>query len=123
FISIGYDHNHKHRWEVTAERSKPWFGELDERYVRPLPHLPDHPVIRKETALLIRAIQYVDFQLARVLQAVREADLANDTFIIFTTDHGVGLPHMKMNLTDGGTGVALMVRGPGAFPKGKVIDS
>lgn len=123
FLSIGFDQNHRHRWEATFERTRELLGNPDDRYIRPLPHLPDHPVTRKEMAFFMRAVQYVDLQVGRVTQALREAGLADNTLVFFTTDHGIGLPHVKMNLTDGGTGVALIIKGPGGFAGGQVIDS
>jgi arylsulfatase A-like enzyme len=123
FLSVGYDQNHRHHWESTFERTKELLGKTDDRYVRPLPHLPDHPAIRKEMVFFMKAVQYVDLQVGRVVQALREAGLTENTLLFFTTDHGIGLPYAKMNLTDAGTGVALIISGPGGFAGGKVIDS
>jgi len=58
-----------------------------------------------------------------VLDALDETGLAANTLVICTTDHGLAFPGMKCNLTDTGTGVLLIVRGPGGFAGGQVCDS
>jgi arylsulfatase A-like enzyme len=122
FMSIGIDSNHHHRWEETNSRLKALFGKPDARYTRPLPPLPDIPEARQETAEFYSSIRYADYQLGRLMQTLRETNLEKDTIILFTTDHGIGLPHIKLNLTDAGCGVAMMLRFPDGFAKGKVID-
>ena len=43
--------------------------------------------------------------------------------VICTTDHGIPFPGMKCALTDHGTDVMLILRGPGGFFSGKVINA
>jgi arylsulfatase A-like enzyme len=43
--------------------------------------------------------------------------------VISTTDHGVSFPLMKCNLNDSGWGVSLIMRGPGGFNGGRLVDS
>ena len=43
--------------------------------------------------------------------------------MILTTDHGLAFPDAKATLFDRGTGVMLLIRGPGGFERGRVIDS
>ena len=57
-----------------------------------------------------------------VLDALEETGLADNTLVICTTDHGIAFPRMKCHLTDAGMGVMLMIRGPGGFEGGRVID-
>ena len=58
-----------------------------------------------------------------MLEALDRNNLADNTLVISTTDHGVSFPLMKCNLNDSGWGVSLIMRGPGGFRGGRVVDS
>ncbi len=122
FLSIGHGLAHHSRWDYSFCKSYELFGVLDWRYVRPLPHLPDTPATRWEAAMQYRASRYLDVHVGRIMAAVDEAGIADDTLLIFTTDHGPGLPGVKVNLNDRGTGIAMIMRGPYGFIGGKVVD-
>jgi len=55
------------------------------------------------------------------MQSLERTDLARNTLVLFTTDHGPAFPDMKATLKDSGTGVALMLRLPGYDPQ--VVDA
>jgi arylsulfatase A-like enzyme len=57
-----------------------------------------------------------------VLDALEENGLAENTLVIATTDHGIAFPKSKCTLTDRGLGVYLILRGPGGFSGGQVVD-
>ena len=65
----------------------------------------------------------MDEGVGRVLDAVDANGLAENTLVIQTTDHGLPHPGMKCSLTDHGTGVLLIARGPHGFSGGRVLDS
>lgn len=115
FLDIGF--NNTHRVYPTPEaRDNP-------NYLRPPAPLPDTPETRRDMAGFVRSAREWDEKVGRVLAAVDENGLAEDTLVICTTDHGLPWPAMKCNLTDHGTGVLLILRGPDGLSGGKVIDA
>ena len=65
----------------------------------------------------------LDQGVGAVLQALDEQDLADNTLVVFTTDHGLPFPGAKATLTDRGLGVLCILRGPGGFLGGHVTDA
>ena len=65
----------------------------------------------------------LDGAVGSVLRALADAGLAENTLVVATTDHGLAFPGMKCNLTGHGTGVMLIIRGPGGFAGGAVVDA
>ena len=70
----------------------------------------------------------MDEYMGRVLYALHQGGWDEDTLVIVTTDHGTEFPGAKMTLSDQGTQVMLMIRGPknhplaSAFSGGRVIE-
>lgn len=97
----------------------------DPRYVRPPSILPDTPQTREDFADYLVAAQRLDDDYGRILNALDDAGLADDTLVLITTDHGIAFPNMKCSLTDHGTGVLMMMRGPKGTPftGGKIVDA
>lgn len=76
------------------------------------PYLVDSPPCRKELAGLQGAVRHVDEQFGRLLSAVDRLGLAEETLVIFTTDHGIAMPRAKCNLYEPGVGIAFILRFP-----------
>ncbi len=74
-------------------------------------------------ARYMTSVREVDAKMGAVLAALSETGLDRTTLVICTTDHGPAFPRMKCTLTDSGTGVMLIMRGPGGFEGGRVVDS
>ncbi|MFW6336474.1 MAG: sulfatase [Phycisphaeraceae bacterium] len=107
-----------------VETHLPWPDADDEdaRRVKTPDPLPDTPETRRDMARYHKSVAILDAGMGRVIAALDRAGLKDDTLVIVTTDHGIPLPEMKCNLTDHGTGVMLMMRGPGGFAGGRAID-
>lgn len=124
FLSCGFSLTHRmgpgEQWHTSHQAADP-LG--DPRYVRPPAPLPDTPETRQDFADYSVAVRQLDLCIERVLTALDRAGLAENTLVFITTDHGLAYPLMKCNLTDHGTGVMLLMRGPGGFHGGKVVDA
>jgi N-sulfoglucosamine sulfohydrolase len=115
FLSVGF-------YETHREFSDP--GPTEEsRYSLPPCPLPDTPESRSDFAAFKASARILDANMGVVFEALEAAGLAEKTLVICTTDHGIAFPHMKCNLTDHGIGVMLVMRGPGGFRGGRVVDA
>ncbi len=73
----------------------------------------DSAATRADTAGFLAAVMHMDACVGEVLDALDASSVRDDTLVIFTVDHGIAFPGHKCQLTDRGTGVALMIRLPG----------
>lgn len=120
FVSCGYILTHRHGPEPYHQETGP---RGDGRYLRPPAPLPDTPRTRQDFADFREAAAAYDRAFGALMDVVRETGHADDTLVLVTTDHGIPFPFMKCNLTVHGTGVLMMLRGPGGFAGGKVLDA
>lgn len=90
---------------------------------QPFSTLPDTAEIRRDVAAYKASARLLDEGVGQIVDALAASGLAEDTLVIYTTDHGPAFPGMKCNLTDHGIGVALIMRGPGPFQGGRVVDA
>jgi arylsulfatase A-like enzyme len=115
FLSVGFFETHREYFEPTSVR--------DALYSLPPANLPDTPVTRRDMAAFKQSARSLDHGVGAVLSALDEQDLADDTVVVLTTDHGLPFPGGKATLSDRGLGVMLIVRGPGGFHGGRVSDA
>jgi arylsulfatase A-like enzyme len=114
FMSVGFFETHRDFSVPTSVR--------DTLYSLPPANLPDLSATRRDMAEFKASVRSLDQGIGAVLHGLHDLQLVDDTLVICTTDHGVAFPGCKGTLTDRGTGVMLIMRGPGAFAGGKVID-
>ena len=115
FLDVGFFETHREFPPPTPED--------DARYIQPPVPIPDTPATRGDMAGFHASVRILDQGVGQVLDALERNRLAENTLVISTTDHGVAFPDMKCNLLDCGFGVSLIMRGPGLFRGGKVIDA
>jgi N-sulfoglucosamine sulfohydrolase len=115
FLDVGFQETHRPYRQPGPQE--------DARFCQPPGPIPDTPSTRGDMAAFKASARVLDAGIGTVLQALERHDLAGNTLVISTTDHGIAFPDMKCDLTDAGMGVSLIVRGPGGFSSGKVCDA
>lgn len=86
------------------------------------PHLTDCPEVRKQLAKYYNAFSVLDAQVGRRLQWIEDQGLADNTVVIFLSDHGRGLPREKRWCYDAGLHLPLIIRWPGHVKSGSVSE-
>ena len=73
--------------------------------------------VRRELAMYYTVIDHLDAQIGRVLKALEETRQAENTIVVFTSDHGLAVGSHglrgKQNMYEHTIGVPLVIRGPG----------
>lgn len=86
------------------------------------PYLVQTPEAEGEFAELQGVIGQMDKAVGRIWQTLKDLDLLEDTWLIFTTDHGLAMPRAKCTLYDPGIEVALLMFGkPFGLVGGQVL--
>lgn len=81
------------------------------------PYYPDTEETRDDWGRYYDVITAMDTWVGEHLTALEEAGLADDTIVIYWSDHGVGLPRAKRWLYESGTHVPLIIRVPEKWRK------
>ncbi len=122
FASVGF-------FELHRVGENGHFGFDGDRYetpdpetVDPLEFLPDQPGIRSDIAAMQGMLSAIDDGIGTVLDALDDAGLADDTLVVFTTEHGLAMPRAKGSCFDPGIEATLLLRYPGVLESGRVVD-
>lgn len=87
------------------------------------PYLVDEPSSRAEFAAYQGAIRKMDASVGKIFEAVERSGRAEETLVIFTTDHGSPFLGAKVSLYNPGLETALVVRWPAAgWIGGRVVE-
>ncbi|MBC2595917.1 sulfatase-like hydrolase/transferase [Ruficoccus amylovorans] len=73
---------------------------------------PDLPAIRKNYAKYYDAVERMDDQVGQVLKKLEESGMADDTIVIYNSDHGGVMPRSKRFLYESGLHCPLVIRIP-----------
>ena len=84
--------------------------------------LPDIPDVRKEVAQYFGAVHRCDDTVGRLLLALEESGLADNTIVLFLSDNGMALPYAKTNVYLNSTKTPLIVRWPGKIGPASVDE-
>jgi arylsulfatase A-like enzyme len=111
-----------HRAWVRGSGQKLWGLDPDALKGKLPAFLPDVPVVREDLADYLGEVQALDAAMGVLLEELDRAGERSKTLIAISGDHGApGFPHGKCNLYGFGTGVSLIVSGPG-IKGGRVVD-
>lgn len=88
--------------------------------VRVLGYLPDIPKVRQEVAQYYGNVHRCDESIGAVLQALEQSGLADNTLVIFLSDHGAAFPFAKAQCYFNSTKTPLIVKWPGRIKPGSV---
>jgi arylsulfatase len=87
----------------------------------------DADILREVTAHYYGAVTMVDKHFGRVLAALDELGMTNDTIVVFTSDHGNMLGErnrmFKSVMYESSALVPLLFRAPGRIPAGRIADT
>jgi N-sulfoglucosamine sulfohydrolase len=110
FQVINFEESHESRAQgnVTQTRHSPHEVTLRKYH-------PDEKGIRMTYAKYDDAVENMDTQVGKALAALDQAGLADDTIVIFNSNHGGVLPRSKRFLYNSGTHVPLIIRIPGKW--------
>jgi arylsulfatase A-like enzyme len=90
----------------------------------PWPRTPE--VVRQNLADYYAAVEFLDAQVGRILDALRASGQYDNTLIVFAADHGLAIGSHglfgKQNLYDHSMRAPLIIVGPGV-PRGRQVDS
>lgn len=86
------------------------------------PYYPDTPVFRTAWARYLELISEMDTWVGRLLQELADDGLADNTIVVFWSDHGVGMPRAKRWAHEAGVREPLIVRWPAAIEAGRRAD-
>ncbi|MEY4818458.1 MAG: hypothetical protein RLZZ23_1231 [Verrucomicrobiota bacterium] len=111
-----------HRAWVRGSGKRLWDIDPDALKGKLPAFLPDVAVVREDLADYLGEVQALDAAMGVLLKELERTGELSRTLIAVSGDHGApGFPHGKCNLYGFGTGVSLIVSGPGVRG-GRVVD-
>jgi hypothetical protein len=105
---------------------RPFLDTFSQSVARALtvpPFLPDIGLVRQDLACLYYRISLLDKCVGRIVDAIRDTGLDENTIVVFTTDHGPAVARAKHTLYDTGIRTALLLRYPPMIQPGCSYDT
>ncbi len=98
-------------------------GAYTERGVFVPPWLEDTPAMRNDLAAFQGTIKYFDERVGEVIDALEASEIASDTLVIMTSDHGIPYPGAKWTIRKAGFEIPLIMYKPGSSLSGGRVVS
>ena len=92
----------------------------DEVYVPP--YLVDDPIVRQELAHYYSTVRRADDAVGEILAALQASGEADNTLVMFLSDHGMPFPFVKTQLYHHSTLTPLIFRWPGTVKENAIDD-
>ncbi|MGB0370078.1 MAG: sulfatase-like hydrolase/transferase [Opitutales bacterium] len=125
-LDVCHESQIRHSDEVHAQilaRLQPEQRHDPERAGEFLPPIyANTPETRTDWARYADNISEMDRQVGKILQRLEDDGLADNTIVVFWSDHGRGLPRGKRWIYESGIHVPLIARWPGVIEQGSVVD-
>ncbi len=97
---------------------------IRDEQLAPWPRTPE--IVSKHLADYYAAIEFLDEQVGRIIDALKATGQSENTLIVYSADHGLAIGSHglfgKQNLYDHSMRAPLILAGPG-IPKGKKLDA
>ena len=84
------------------------------------PYYPDDPVMREDWARYLNSVLNVDHEVGEIMARLEAEGRAENTVVIFITDHGISHARGKQFLYEEGVHIPFIVWAPGRVPGGTV---
>ncbi|CAN5339444.1 sulfatase [soil metagenome] len=110
FCIVNFTESHESRAQGEVENT-----QHDPEYVSLRSYHPDVPDIRKNYAKYHDAVAHMDAGIGEALAELEKDGLAEDTIVIYNSDHGGVLPRSKRFLYQSGIHCPLIIRFPEKF--------
>lgn len=122
FVNLGVTHESQiraddERYRANTARLTPEEFH-DPASVAVPPYFPDTPEVRRDLARHHDNVTALDHQVGDILAHLEAQGVADNTVVIFTSDHGRGMPRHKRWCYDGGIREPLIIRWPGTIDPG-----
>jgi N-sulfoglucosamine sulfohydrolase len=125
-LNISDPHHHRVSPEVERQpdrKAKPPSRIFKAEEISVPGFLPDDPVVREEVAEYFSLVRRADDSVGYALRALEEAGVADNTLVVFLSDHGMPFPFAKTQLYHHSTRTPLIIRWPGIAKKDSTDDT
>ncbi len=129
YLNVGTQEVHRCIWgkDIDGEGNPSrlhsvYGGPVPDEEVDVPPGTPDIPLFRDLFARFHAAIQYMDSEIGRLLNAIDKLGYSENSLVVFTTDHGISNLRSKGTLYDAGMATTLLAQMPSELKKQMTVD-
>lgn len=90
-------------------------GPVTAQQITVPPYYPDTAIVRDDIARYYNNIYQMDLMIGKIVADLEAQGMLDNTIIIWTSDHGDGLPRAKRSLFDSGIKVPMIIRWPEGY--------